>query len=155
MPERFFSDLTVSDIEPILTIERESFSQPWSRAAFLAGLEDPNAFSYVVRTNIKDIKKIIAYICFRVFADEMHILKIAVLPKWRCQKTGTWLLRRCLDLAIEIGSEKAYLEVRPSNISARSFYDKFGFQIIGRSPKYYSDTGENALVLMKELKEVT
>ncbi len=155
MPERFFSDLTVSDIEPILTIERESFNQPWNRSAFVAELAYRNAFSYVLKIKINGRKKIIAYICFRVIADEMHILKIAVRPKCRCQKTGTRLLRKCLKLASEMGAKKAYLEVRPSNIPARSLYDTFGFQIIGLKPKYYSDTGENALVLMKELKEVT
>ena len=42
------------------------------------------------------------------------------------------------------------LEVRESNISAISLYDKFGFSTIGVRKKYYQDNDENALILFTE-----
>jgi len=38
-------------------------------------------------------------------------------------------------------------------ISAISLYRKQGFREIGRRPNYYTDTREDALVLLKNLKE--
>ena len=95
----------------------------------------------------------IAYACFRIFEDEMHLLKIAVSPAMKRKGIGSWLLGRCFGMAGEKGVKKVFLEVRPSNLAAVSFYHMLGFHIIGQRPKYYSDTGENALVLIKLLQE--
>jgi ribosomal-protein-alanine N-acetyltransferase len=66
---------------------------------------------------------------------------------------GTWLLDFCCGLAQRRDARKVYLEVRRSNVSAIGLYDKVGFQIIGTRPKYYMDTGEDALIMMKSLEE--
>ena len=39
------------------------------------------------------------------------------------------------------------LEVRASNEPAQGLYRTFGFQIVGRRPRYYTDDGEDALVM--------
>ena len=41
----------------------------------------------------------------------------------------------------------AWLEVRPSNASARALYKSFGFKEVGRRPRYYEDTNEDAILL--------
>ena len=43
------------------------------------------------------------------------------------------------------------LEVRESNAHAQGLYDSLGFRPVGKRPGYYSDTGENALIMVKEL----
>jgi ribosomal-protein-alanine N-acetyltransferase len=85
--------------------------------------------------------------------DEIHLLKIAVAPRWRRRGIATWLLGFCFGLAQRRNARKVYLEVRRSNGSAIDLYDKVGFQIIGTRPKYYTDTGEDALIMMKSLEE--
>ena len=55
--------------------------------------------------------------------------------------------------AAKNGARSAYLEVRPSNKSAIALYRRLGFRLIGKKPEYYTDTLEDALVLMKNLKE--
>jgi ribosomal-protein-alanine N-acetyltransferase len=40
-----------------------------------------------------------------------------------------------------------FLEVRESNLAARSLYGKFGFREVSRRPGYYQDTGEAAVVM--------
>jgi ribosomal-protein-alanine N-acetyltransferase len=49
------------------------------------------------------------------------------------------------------GANSVFLEVRPSNITAVELYEKLGFREIGRRPKYYTDSKEDALVMMKVL----
>jgi len=46
-----------------------------------------------------------------------------------------------------------FLEVRPSNVAARTLYDSLGFNEIGRRKGYYPGvtSREDALVMAKEL----
>ena len=52
--------------------------------------------------------------------------------------------------AIEGGAQVATLEVRLSNLPARNLYQRFGFRPVGVRPRYYSDDGEDALVMTTE-----
>ena len=37
--------------------------------------------------------------------------------------------------------------MRPSNRAAQALYGAFGFEIVGRRPHYYTDDGEDALIM--------
>jgi ribosomal-protein-alanine N-acetyltransferase len=45
------------------------------------------------------------------------------------------------------GSERVYLEVRPSNLTAQQLYRSLGYIECGRRREYYASNGEDALVL--------
>ena len=49
--------------------------------------------------------------------------------------------------AADEGMVALTLEVRESNRAARRLYEGFGMQTVGRRVAYYSDTGEDALIL--------
>jgi ribosomal-protein-alanine N-acetyltransferase len=83
----------------------------------------------------------------------MHVLKIAVTPQWRSLGIASWLLEKSLSVNKNKGIAKSFLEVRTSNIPAIGLYQKLGFKVIGRRPHYYSDTQEDALVMINHLKE--
>jgi ribosomal-protein-alanine N-acetyltransferase len=53
--------------------------------------------------------------------------------------------------AARIRAQEIYLEVRPSNPAARTFYGSLGFREIGRRISYYAD-GEDALVMVLPLQ---
>jgi [ribosomal protein S18]-alanine N-acetyltransferase len=40
--------------------------------------------------------------------------------------------------------------VRLSNLPARRLYEKYGFRPVGLRPRYYSDDGEDALIMTTE-----
>jgi ribosomal-protein-alanine N-acetyltransferase len=52
-----------------------------------------------------------------------------------------------LELAVEFGGDLATLEVRVSNVAAQSLYQRYGFAKVGLRPHYYSDRGEDALIM--------
>lgn len=41
------------------------------------------------------------------------------------------------------------LEVRASNMVAQNLYGKYGFLSYGKRPKYYSDNGEDAIIMWR------
>ncbi len=146
------SELTRSDIEQILEIEKISFKETWSLLLFLEELKCKDALNYVVKTDMsKDPETVIAYICTRIIDREMSILRIAVSKKWQNMGIAYWLLNKVFEIAYSKGAVSVFLEVRNSNKAALALYDKAGFINIGKRPHYYVETGEDALVLFKEL----
>jgi ribosomal-protein-alanine N-acetyltransferase len=71
-------------------------------------------------------------------------------PKWRRKGIGAQMVRALLQMARPLGARQATLEVRLSNLAARRLYEKFGFRPVGIRPRYYSDDGEDALIMTTE-----
>jgi len=147
----FLSPVRTEDLETIISIERNSFSQPWKRQAIIDELSCPEAAQYVAKAQAHTA--VIAYIFVRFLTDEMHIMKIAVDPDWRNCGTGAALLHAMQAEGQRRGAATGLLEVRSSNIAAIRLYEKAGFQTIGIRPNYYPQTRETALVMSKRLKE--
>ncbi len=55
-----------------------------------------------------------------------------------------------MELCGDLGARVATLEVRLSNQAARLLYQRFGFRPVGVRPRYYSDNGEDALIMTTE-----
>ena len=60
------------------------------------------------------------------------------------------LLLALLDVALARRAREATLEVRLSNVAARRLYEKYGFRPVGLRPNYYTDDGEDALIMTTE-----
>jgi ribosomal-protein-alanine N-acetyltransferase len=145
-----------SDLESVLEIERRSFPIPWSRKSFSHEIKNPHSLCMVIRENVAlENSSVCAYSCSHVIGDEMTLLRLAVVPEKRRTGFGGRLMDVALDQATVLGATSAFLEVRPSNVQAQSFYHQFGFRVIGTRPNYYPETGENALVMIKSLKEIS
>ena len=55
-----------------------------------------------------------------------------------------------MRLALDLNARVMTLEVRLSNGPARALYQQFGFRPVGVRPRYYSDNGEDALIMTTE-----
>ena len=55
-----------------------------------------------------------------------------------------------IDLAMRLKAQIVTLETRVSNVSAQALYEKYGFAITGMRRGYYSDDGEDAVVMTTE-----
>jgi ribosomal-protein-alanine N-acetyltransferase len=154
MPDWHMEAITSRDLDKILTIDRKAFQRPWHRKSFLEELVCENAYSYAVRRQRVDQRtEIIAYVFLRVLLTEMHILRIAVAAEFQAIGVATWLLQQCFSLAKQKKVCSVYIEVRPTNETAIALYRKSGFQLLGRRAAYYPETREDALVMVKHLKE--
>jgi [ribosomal protein S18]-alanine N-acetyltransferase len=91
------------------------------------------------------------YLCLWEVADEVHITNIAVHPAARRQGIARAMLGHVLDDAARRSLSLVGLEVRPTNVEARTLYESFGFRVVGRRRGYYYDTGEDALIMEARL----
>jgi [ribosomal protein S18]-alanine N-acetyltransferase len=137
------------DLDEVVTIERASFTLPWSRGAFLYEMEQNRVARCWV---LREADRVIAYVCLWEIGDEVHITNIAVHPGSRRRGLGRTLLTNVLDDARHRSLRVVGLEVRPSNQEALGLYDSFGFKVVGRRKGYYYDTGEDALVMELDLE---
>lgn len=80
-------------------------------------------------------------------AQEMEVYNIAVSPRHRRLGLARFLLAPVLNHAARHGFERAFLEVRQGNAPAVSLYSSLGFETAGRRKAYYSDNGEDALIM--------
>lgn len=82
-----------------------------------------------------------------MMVDEAHIVTIAVRRSHRHQGLGEWLLISIIELSRKLRAKYVTLEVRESNRTAQALYEKYGFTKAGTRRKYYSDNGEDALIM--------
>ena len=140
--------MTVEDIDRVFEIEALSFTTPWTKEAFYKEVVENTLAEYLVLTLFDEV---IGYGGMWLIMDEIHITNIAVAPEHRGKGYSSVLVAAL----VQFGKEKRFnhmtLEVRVSNHVAISLYEKFGFVGVGKRPKYYIDTNEDALVMWKEL----
>jgi ribosomal-protein-alanine N-acetyltransferase len=132
----------------ILKIERVSFPSPWGREAFEHEMRNPLSRFWGILTD----DGLVAYSCFWVAAGEIHLMNIAVDPEARKRGLGRCLMGKLLQTGVEEGVRKIWLEVRPSNEAARALYSRIGFLEVGRRRRYYTDTGEDAIIMAFTLR---
>ena len=82
--------------------------------------------------------------------DEAHVTTIGVDPDLRGRGLGELLLVAMFDEAFRRHTNWLTLEVRVSNATAQSLYQKYGFTEQGRRKRYYSDNNEDALIMWSE-----
>jgi ribosomal-protein-alanine acetyltransferase len=100
-----------------------------------------------------DSDEIVGFIVVRLVPPEGEILNLAVNPENREQGVATSLLEAVLTSLQRGQPSRLYLEVRPSNTPAISFYHKHLFTLAGVRPNYYRGPREAALRMVRALSE--
>jgi ribosomal-protein-alanine N-acetyltransferase len=136
------------DLEGVLEVEAESFTNPWTREMYAWELQNRSVCHIlVVRT---DDCRVAGFCAFWLVFDEIHINNVAMRPRFRGRGIGTALLHHVLDEATRLGARRATLEVRASNEGARRLYQRLGFYVAGTRRNYYSNPVEDALILWRD-----
>ncbi|MCX7990428.1 MAG: ribosomal protein S18-alanine N-acetyltransferase [Proteobacteria bacterium] len=135
------------DIDDIERIEKLSFSTPWSRNLLLEELFFPLGFNMVLSVD----GSIEGFVLSWLINPEVHILNFAVSPAYRNRGLGKILMEAFIGETKKNGATKITLEVRAKNEGALKFYRSFNFTVKGIRRQYYQDTGEDAIIMWKEL----
>jgi [ribosomal protein S18]-alanine N-acetyltransferase len=137
-----------ADLDGVLEVEGESFTNPWTREMYAWELQNRSVCHIlVVRTADCPVA---GFCAFWLVCDEIHINNLAIRPRFRAQGIGTALLHHVLAEAKDLGARRATLEVRASNDGARRLYERLGFYIAATRRNYYSNPVEDALILWRD-----
>ena len=164
--------MSEADIGQVVEIERESFPTTWPHTAYRRELANQLARYLVVvdrthapvtppperRRFLLDFFRrgdqpaptsdyIVGYVGVWLMVDEAHIVAIAVRQAYRGRGLGESLLAEAIELALGNHQENVTLEVRRSNTAAQNLYEKFRFLKVGVRRRYYSDNGEDAIIM--------
>ena len=130
----------------VAELERLCFSEPWSEASLALLLTDA-AVGYVCELD----GRAVAYVGMMLAYDEGQITNVAVHPDARRQGMGRALMETAAREARARGLLQIALEVRASNQAAISLYERDGYAIAGRRPRFYRNPTEDAFVMIKTL----
>lgn len=137
-----------SHIDQIATLERQSFSTPWSRAMLEEELFHPHA-SFLVAEGADG--KVLGYAGLHVVLDEGYIANIAVIEDFRRRGVAGQILDVYCRFA-EAHLAFLTLEVRASNEGAIALYQGHGFAEVGRRPNFYQEPREDAVLMTRYFK---
>jgi [ribosomal protein S18]-alanine N-acetyltransferase len=145
-----FRDATRRDLPGIIEIERLAFDSPWSLDSFVRELSLPFSRLIVASNNANSDQPLVGFLCRWLVADECHILNLAVHPRMRRKGIADQLMSNALAEAKTRKAQVVSLEVRRSNLAARSLYRKLDFAERRLRRNYYGP-GEDAIVMELEL----
>ncbi|MCY4469024.1 MAG: ribosomal protein S18-alanine N-acetyltransferase [Thiotrichales bacterium] len=144
LPDVGFRPMRESDLDEVLSIEREAYEFPWSREIF----RDCLRVGYRCRVLELD-GAVNAYGMLQIAAGRSRLLNLCVRRRLHRRGLGRRLLTLLIELARSHRTDSVVLEVRPSNAAARGLYESMGFAEVGVSRGYYpARTGrEDAMIL--------
>ena len=139
---------SIDQIEEVLSIERASFLNPWTRRMYEADLANRDVSHVVIARDPTGLA--VGFCSFWLVVDEIHLNNLAVRPGHRRGGVGSLLLEHVLAEGSRLGAVRATLEVRRSNEAALGLYARWGFLVSAVRPGYYSAPEEDALLLWRE-----
>ncbi len=136
---------TVLHLDTVMAVEQRAYSHPWTRGNF----QDALAHGYQMQLLLGG-EQLLGYFVAMPGVDEAHLLNITVAPEFQSQGWARMLLDALVLWARSRCAEWLWLEVRVSNLRARTIYEAYGFRKVGERKRYYpaeGDVREDAIVM--------
>ncbi len=150
MAEYLVSKAETADAALISAIEQECFSLPLTAEQVAAQIDDEKYLILCVRS---DSGEILGYAGMYYVLDEGYITNVAVTAASRRNHLADALILKLLEISDTLELAFVTLEVRESNLPAKSLYRKHGFEEVGLRKNYYQAPHENAVIMTKYLSE--
>lgn len=139
----YIRNMVASDIDDILAIEEQSFVKPWTSGMFRSEMHiDDRVWLVAVCDG-----RVSGYIGASFVEGEAHILNLAVFPGLRRRGIAKALIAELYSAMRDRKADRMTLEVRESNAEAITLYESIGLSVAGVKPRYYSESGESALIM--------
>ena len=142
-----YSLMKESHAKGVYELSKECFAIPWTLDSISNELNNPLA-KYVIAQDLST-GEVIGFVGVWIIAGEGDITNIAVSSKYRKKGIASNLLIKLFDVCKTFNCEDITLEVRASNTPAQNLYKKFNFKEEGIRKGYYSDNGEDAIIMWK------
>ena len=130
-----FRPMLGADIPDVLTLERETYPQPWSEGIFRDELVQSNRFYVVAESG----GEMVGFAGLMLVEDDAHVTTLAVKAKARKGGLGTRLMLELIAAGLARGARNLTLEVRATNAGAQRLYQRFGMVAVGVRKHYYMD----------------
>lgn len=114
---------------------------PWNKAQIQADLSKENTHYFFVYAG----QETVGFLALQELGEEWEVTNLAVKKKYQRQGFASQLLEK-----LTVKSEPIYLEVRISNLAARSLYKKYGFEEVGQRKQYYHNPTEDAVIMVRK-----
>ena len=138
-----------ADLLWVADLEQRAMTAPWTLAQLQEEIDAANGMALVA----EDCDSLCGYAFYRICPPECELLHVVVAPEWRRQNVARSLLRQGFTTLSDLGCTDCFLEVRQSNMAARSLYKRMGFLQTGTRKQYYHQPDEDALLLSRNLNE--
>lgn len=147
LTEHSVIDAELRHVFEIASLEKETFSEPWSEKSLTDTLTGNNSLFLVCEKS----GEVAGYVGCYVVCDEAAITNVAVSSKFRRLGIADALITALKGRAKEKGCSVITLEVRVSNSPAILLYEKHGFKTVGTRRGFYTNPREDAYVMLYEL----
>jgi ribosomal-protein-alanine N-acetyltransferase len=141
---------SLRDLDQLVEIEDAQFPEPWSRRLLRDEIELVAQRRYTVAVLNRTV---IGVLGLMLIDTDAHINTIATRPGYEGRGVARSLLDEALPVLTSSGFQRVTLEVAVGNSRARNLYTQFGFAPLGIRKQYYRVTGEDALVLVRNLTD--
>ena len=140
--------MCLQDVPKVHDLETKAYKDPWSLSHFRHEITDSTvSWPLIAECGVQ----LLGYAIVWFVEDELHIANIATAPEQRRKGIASQLLAVILEEGLNRQAQRAYLEVRGSNVAAFQLYKKFKIDLIGTRMRYYSD-GEDAILMHRFLR---
>ncbi len=141
-----FRPMTMQDLDCVIEIEKQCFTDPWSKESFESSLKEKAAHLMVMTTNANP-KQTVGYCCLYETLGDGDIVNVAIDPEMRKKGLGHRMIFELMRYGRSLNVERFFLEVRESNIAGLKLYEGLGFEVCGMRKNFYSNPTENAVLM--------
>lgn len=85
----------------------------------------------------ESIQQIVGFEIVHMQGNDGHVITIDVRPDFRKRGVASGLFTECEVQLRAAGVKRCKLEVSVENLAALAFYEKHGFRVVRRLPRYY------------------
>ena len=138
---------SADNIHAVSSLTKRCFSSPWSEEIYRRELENPLSVGFVCMAG----DRAVGMIHCNFVADELSLNTVCVEETHRRRGIARALWNTVREMMQGVCTV-CYLEVRESNLPARTLYESLGFVQTGYRPRYYSDPDEAAVLMTAQLE---
>ena len=138
--------LTEKDFSQVVKSKNYGYQDEWNENMLNSAVKNANFYGLKIMQN----GEMAGYIHYSFSIDALDINSVFVFPNFRKKGLGEKLIQEVIAEAKSKKIDKIFLEVRESNASAISLYEKLGWSVVGVRKKYYP-CGESAKIMLKEI----